>query len=109
MDEIRANARKYHPEVRPVLREDIKTENRTTLPYYSKYEFTALLGARMEQLSQGAKPLVSLEGMNTSDPQFIEKLALKEIMEQKLPMIIHRRMPDGTSEYWGVNELSRIW
>ena len=109
MDEIRATARTYHPEVLPVRREDVTTASRVTLPYFSKYEFTALLGSRMEQLSQGAKPLVSLEGMNTSDPLFIEKLARKEILEQKLPMIIHRRLPNGTSEYWSVNELSQIW
>jgi DNA-directed RNA polymerase subunit K/omega len=108
MDEIRATARTFHPEVHSVRREDVSTSSRTTLPYFSDYEFCALVGARMEQLSQGAKPLVSLEGMNTSDPKFIEHLATKEIMEQKLPMIIHRRLPNGTSEYWSVNELSRI-
>ena len=47
--------------------------------------------------------------MLTSDPQFVWKLAEKEIHEQKLPFIIHRRLPSGVSEYWSTTELSVIW
>jgi hypothetical protein len=36
-------------------------------------------------------------------------LAKKEILEQKLPFIIHRRLPNGVSEYWSATELSLIW
>jgi hypothetical protein len=44
--------------------------------------------------------------MNQQDPEFLFKLATKEIMEQKLPFIIHRRLPNGKSEYWNVSELT---
>jgi hypothetical protein len=47
--------------------------------------------------------------LRTDDPQFIWKLAKKEILEQKLPFIIHRRLPNGQSEYWSTMELSIIW
>jgi hypothetical protein len=47
--------------------------------------------------------------MLTSDPRFTEKVAEKEILEQKLPFIIHRRLPNGVSEYWSAMELSKIW
>jgi len=30
-------------------------------------------------------------------------------LEQKLPFIIHRRLPNGVSEYWSAMELSVIW
>jgi len=50
-----------------------------------------------------------MEELRYSDPQFVWKLAEKEIHEQKLPFIIHRRLPSGVSEYWSTNELSVIW
>jgi DNA-directed RNA polymerase subunit K/omega len=64
---------------------------------------------RAQQIAEGAKPLVSLDGMFTSHPEFCWKVAEKEVFEKKLPFIIHRRMPDGVSEYWSAQELSVMW
>jgi DNA-directed RNA polymerases I, II, and III subunit RPABC2 len=112
MDALRISSKLLHPEVLSVTRESVEESqkgNRVTLPYYSKYEYTALLGTRAQQLAEGAKPLVSLEGMIASAPDFPVNLAKKEILEQKLPFIIHRRLPNGVSEYWSTTELSVIW
>lgn len=109
MDDIRYKSTLLHPEVRPVERETVSTTERKTLPFYSKYEYTTLLGIRAQQFADGAKPLISLEGLQTSDPHFIWKLAESEIRQRKLPFIVHRRLPDGTSEYWSATELSIIW
>jgi DNA-directed RNA polymerase subunit K/omega len=112
MEQLRESSRLLHPEVISVTRESvIESQNspRITMPYYSKYEYTTLLGTRAQQLAEGAKPLVSLEGMVTSDPQFVWNLAKREILEQKLPFIIHRRLPNGVSEYWSATELTVIW
>jgi DNA-directed RNA polymerase subunit K/omega len=112
MEKIRYESRILHPEVVPVSRDQVKEslENpRLTRPYYSKYEYVTLIGTRAQQIAEGSKPLVSLEGMLTSDPQFVWKLAEKEIHEQKLPFIIHRRLPSGVSEYWSTTELSVMW
>lgn len=109
MDQLRFSSKLIHPEVQPVARDAVDTTNRITLPFYSKYEYTTLLGIRAQQIADGAKPLVSLEGLQTSHPQFVWKLAEKEIQERKLPFIVHRRLPNGTSEYWSATELSVIW
>jgi DNA-directed RNA polymerase subunit K/omega len=109
MDQLRFDSKVLHPEVQTIERESINAESRITLPYYSKYEFTALMGIRAQQLSDGAKALVSLEGMQPSHPQFVWKLARKEIEDRVLPFIIHRRLPDGVSEYWSATELSIVW
>ena len=112
MEQVKVESKILHPEVLPVSREAV-TESlksqRVTLPYYTKYEYVTLTGTRAQQLAEGAKPLVSLDGMTTSDPQFVWNVAEKEILEQKLPFIIHRRLPDGTSEYWSAMELSVMW
>jgi DNA-directed RNA polymerase I, II, and III subunit RPABC2 len=82
---------------------------RITKPYYTKYEYTTLIGTRAQQIAEGSKPLVSLDGMITSDPQFVWNVAEKEVEQKKLPFIIHRRLPSGISEYWGAQELSIMW
>ena len=112
MEELRIQSRILHPEVQSVSRDEVieaLKENRVLDPYYTKYEYVALLGTRIQQLSEGAHPLVSIDGMVTSDPRFLENVAKKEINDKKLPFIIHRRIPNGQSEYWSTTELSVIW
>lgn len=113
MDALRFQSRLLHPEVQAVTRESVKDsldKPRITRPYYEKYEYVALLGARALELAEGAKPLVSLDSMITSDPQFVWKVAEREINEKKLlAFIIHRRLPNGTSEFWNTTELTNIW
>jgi DNA-directed RNA polymerase subunit K/omega len=112
MEELREKSKLLHPEVNSITRdtinETLKTQ-RKTLPYYSKYDYTVLLGTRAQQLAEGSKPLVETKGLDISGPQFIWDLAKREILEHKLPYIIHRRLPGGESEYWSCTELSVIW
>jgi len=112
MDQIRFDSRILHPEVQSISRESIVESlksNRTTLPYFTKYEQVVLIGTRAQQLAEGARALISLDGMLTSDPQFVWNVAEKEILERKLPFIIHRRLPNGISEYWNISELMITW
>ncbi len=101
-----------HPEVKPVFRKDVTEAMKTpriTQPLYTKYEYVYLLGTRAEQLAQGARPLVDISGLKTSDPRFVEHVAKREIEQQKLPNIVVRRMPDGSAEYWSISELETRW
>jgi DNA-directed RNA polymerase subunit K/omega len=112
MDKVRFDSKILHPEVQSVTRESVQEalkQERVSLPYYSKYEQVTLIGTRAQQLAEGAKPLVSLDGMLTSDPKFVWNVAEKEVFERKLPFIIHRRFPDGRSEYWSAQDLSVMW
>lgn len=112
MEQVRFESKILHPEVQPIGRQDMQdslSKPKTTLPYYTKYEQVTLIGTRAQQLADGAKPLVSLDGMMTSDPRFVWNVAEKEILEHKLPFIIHRRLPNGESEYWSAQELTMIW
>jgi DNA-directed RNA polymerase I, II, and III subunit RPABC2 len=109
MEDVRFSSRIIHPEVQSVSRDSINEQDRSTLPFFTKYEFTALVGVRAQQLAEGATPLVSLEGLITSSPKFVWELAEKEITNKKLPFIIHRQFPNGKAEYWSATELSIIW
>jgi DNA-directed RNA polymerase subunit K/omega len=112
MEELRFESRILHPEVQSVQRdkvsETLKTE-RVTEAYYTKYEYTCLVATRAQQIADGARPLISLDGMLTSDPRFVWNVAEREVQEGVLPFIIHRRLPSGISEYWSAMELKIIW
>ena len=109
MDELKVSSRIIHPEVQSVFRDEIEVKERKTLPYYTKYEQTALLGIRKQQLADGALPLVDTKEFVPSNPLFLEQVAKKEIYDRKLPFIVHRRFPDGKSEYWSASELNVMW
>lgn len=101
-----------HPEVKPVFRTEVAESvklPRVTREYYTKYEFTTLLATRAQQLAEGAKPLVTLEGLKTSDPMFVWNVARREIEQRKLPFIVRRQLPNGQSEFWSTQELEVMW
>ena len=77
-----------HPEVKPIFRDEVAKqlkEPHITSGYYSKYEYTALLAMRAQQIAEGAKPLVSLDGLKTSDPMFVWNVAKREIEHPNIP------------------------
>ena len=101
-----------HPEVKPVFRSEVVEgvkQPRVTREYFTKYEYTTLLATRAEQIAQGAKPLVALDGLKTSDPMFVWNVAKREIAQRKLPFIVRRQMPNGTSEFWSAQEMEVMW
>ncbi|XP_006884490.1 PREDICTED: DNA-directed RNA polymerases I, II, and III subunit RPABC2-like [Elephantulus edwardii] len=75
-------------------------QNRITTPYMTKFERARLLGIRAQQIAMCAPVMVELEG--ETDPLAI---AMKELKARKISMIIHRFLPDGSYEDWGVDEL----
>ncbi|CCF56327.1 hypothetical protein KAFR_0B00270 [Kazachstania africana CBS 2517] len=78
----------------------IAKEDRTTTPYMTKYERARILGTRALQISMNAPVFVDLEG--ETDPL---RIAMKELAEKKIPLVIRRYLPDGSFEDWSVEEL----
>jgi len=72
-----------------------------TIPMLTKYEKTRILGQRAKQINNGAKPLIPIT------PNMIDGylIALKELEEKKIPVIIRRPLPNGASEYWHLKDL----
>jgi DNA-directed RNA polymerase subunit K/omega len=113
MEELREKSTLEHPEVQAVSRETVNEtlkEERVTENNFTKYEKVRIIADRVQMIAEGAKPLVSIEGMNTSEPQFLWKVAEKELEEGVLAgMIVHRRHPIGKSEFWAASELNINW
>ena len=74
---------------------------KSTMPYMTKFEKDKILGVRAEMIASGDKPLVELKGQinNAYD------IALQELRQKKIPLIIRRSLPNGTIEDWRVEEM----
>lgn len=72
-----------------------------TMPFVTKYEKARIIGERAKQIDSGAIPFIEIED-NIIDGYLI---ALKEYQQKKIPFIIRRPLPDGTSEYWKLKDL----
>jgi len=78
----------------------IPDDKRSTTPYMTKYERARVLGTRALQISMNAPVLVDLEG--ETDPL---QIAIKELNQKKIPLIVRRYLPDGWYEDWTCEEL----
>ena len=75
-----------------------------TIPFVTRYEKARAIGERAKQINSGAKPFVEID-QSMIDGYLI---ALKEFEEKKIPFIIRRPLPNGTSEYWRLSDLEII-
>lgn len=82
----------------------IPDPERITYNKLTKYEETALLGARAEQIARGAKILVDIP-VGVSDPIEIAKIELKE---RQIPLKIRRIIneKDKKFEEWNIKDLT---
>lgn len=81
----------------------VPPNQRTTLPYLTKFERARILGTRAYQLSMGAPAKVEVPGSGGPlDPLVI---ARKELDMGLIPIIVRRNLPDGSYEDWKLSEL----
>jgi DNA-directed RNA polymerase subunit K/omega len=64
------------------------------------YETARVIGIRALQLSNGATPMVPIDGLTD-----VLKIAEKELYTGKMPIIIRRKYPDGTYKDIKVSDL----
>ncbi|KAF6766622.1 RNA polymerase Rpb6, partial [Ephemerocybe angulata] len=73
---------------------------KVTTPYLTKYERARILGTRALQISMNAPVLVPLDGETDA-----LQIAIKELSQKKIPLVIRRYLPDGSFEDWRVSDL----
>ena len=108
----------YHPETENINYKELLTLSKITknkkgeiidpfhktLPFITQYEKAKILGQRAKQINHGSTPFVDISS-NIIDGHTI---ALMEFNQKKIPFIIRRPLPNGTSEYWKVKDLKII-
>lgn len=77
-----------------------------SLPIMTKYEFDQVIGLRTMHLSRGAPPLVDIPNdFKVISNIHLREIAQRELLEQRLPYMIKRNMPNGKTEYWSLSDL----
>jgi DNA-directed RNA polymerase I, II, and III subunit RPABC2 len=71
----------------------------------SKYERVKIVGMRSEQLQRGADPYVEFDTTKDFNPR---EVAMEELKQRKLPFMIKRPLPDGTTEYWRLDDMINL-
>ena len=84
-----------------IMRKYDPTKNKTK-NILTKYERVKIVGLRSEQLQRGADPYVEVDHSKDFNPRDI---ATEELRQRKLPFMIKRPLPDGTSEYWRLDDM----
>lgn len=74
-----------------------KTSNRMT-----RFEYTMLVAARTLQISAGSPPLIDHKKEGIYDPR---EIAERELNERVIPLVIQRNLPDGSKEFWKVEDM----
>jgi len=106
----------YHPQLKPhnfeeieLLTKIVRNKNgdiiddlHKTSPFMTKYERSRILAERTVQINSGANIFVENNDNEIIDGYLI---ALNELKQKKIPFIIKRPLPNGTFEYWNVNDL----
>lgn len=82
--------------------EEYKKSNkkRVTTPFLTKYERTRLLGTRALMLSENAQTTIDTKG--ESD---VLKIAVMELEQRKIPLMIRRYLPSGDFEDFSIDDL----
>lgn len=81
--------------------ERLQTRKKETSPLMNRFEVTKLIGIRAQQLACGMQPCVSFDPDITNT----EFIAIQELLQKKMPLIVRRYLPNGVYEDWRVNEL----
>ena len=74
----------------------------------SKFEVPRILGLRVEQLTKGAQPTISISDRHTTKDGYKnnDKIALEELLLNTLPITVERYyLESGEYEIWHLNEL----
>jgi DNA-directed RNA polymerase subunit K/omega len=83
----------------------INPNNYKSTPIMTKYEFDQIISLRVTALSKGSLPFIDVpENFKITTNMELRKIALIELKENKLPMIIKRPM-GNTFEYWKIKDL----
>lgn len=83
--------------------ENIEKNPKKTIPFLTKFERARIMGVRLQQLAYGAKPRINTENLKS-----IQEIVEQELIQRKIPFIIRRSLPNGSSEDWKIEEFEIV-
>ena len=83
----------------------VDKDDRISRPYITKYEKVRILSDRAKQLETGAQSTIKIENIKDLNVKEIAKL---ELLHNKIPFFIERKMPNGKIEQWTLDEFKNV-
>ena len=83
--------------------ENINKNVKKTIPLLTKFERARIMGVRLQQLANGAKPRIDITNLKS-----INEIVEKELFLRKIPFIIRRTLPNGKFEDWKLEEFESV-
>ena len=83
--------------------ENMSKNIKKTIPLLTKFERARIIGVRLQQLANGAKPRIDISNMKS-----INEIVEKELLYRKIPFIIRRTLPNGKFEDWKLEEFEYV-
>lgn len=75
------------------------SKKKITSPFMTRYEFARLIAARTVQI-------LSDENFECDDGSLNpEEIAIRELHERRIPLVIIRKLPNGKEEVWKVKDM----
>ena len=90
----------FHDSKEILLNYDSLKKTYRTQPILSRYERTAIIGVRAQQIATGAKPLITVPKFMTSSIE----IAKEELKQRKTPFILKRKVGNDY-EYWKIEDM----
>lgn len=77
-----------------------------SVKFLSIYEKTSIIGLRKQQIVNGAETYLTDQEKNSMINKYdLDELVHTELKLRKIPFIVSRSMPDGTKEYYRLDDL----
>ena len=86
-------------------------DDKISKPIMTIYEFDKIIALTTQQIASGAPLFIdtSLSGIeNIKSNMELRQIALKELIEGRLPFIVERKLPNNKKEYYRVKELDLV-
>lgn len=83
--------------------ENISKNVKKTIPLLTKFEKARIMGVRLQQLANGAKPRINIDNLKS-----MNEIVEKELFYRKIPFIIRRTLPNGKFEDWKLEEFEYV-
>lgn len=71
----------------------------------TRYEVTKVIAARVQQLADGAPSTLPADHPVGPATAGLMEVAVAELEEGRLPMMLPRELPDGSREVWRLDQL----
>jgi len=83
-------------------------DTKISKPIMTIYEFDKIIALRTQQIASGAPLFINNMTTDVKSNMELRQIALKELIEGRLPFMVERKLPNNKKEYYRVRDLDLV-